>query len=69
MRMDIDRAVLTIMRHAGSWVVEQDGEHFGRTDNREAAMAFANRRAREIQDAGRACQVRVSGEQGFYPAR
>ena len=30
------------------------------------AKAAANKRARALQDAGRACQVRVSGEHGFF---
>jgi hypothetical protein len=61
-----DRAVLTILRHDGAWAVELDGEIFGRSQDREVAKAAANRRARQMQDSGRACQVRVSGETGFY---
>lgn len=61
-----DRAVLTVLRHEGVWVVELDGELFGRSRDQEVAKAAANRRAREIQDSGRACQVRISGEMGFY---
>lgn len=61
-----DRAVLTVIRDAGSWVVELDGDLFGRSADKEVAKAAANRRAREMQDGGRACQVRVSGEHGFY---
>ena len=66
MRMVTDRAVLTVLRHEGVWAVELDGELFGRSQDQEVAKAAANRRAREIQDTGRACQVRVSGETGFY---
>jgi hypothetical protein len=29
MRMISDRAILTVLRRVGSWVVERDGEHFG----------------------------------------
>lgn len=68
MRMIEDRAVLTVSRHDGEWMVELDGEMFGRSTDKEVAKAAANRRAREIQDGGRACQIRVSGEHGFYPA-
>ncbi|WP_324087489.1 hypothetical protein [Phenylobacterium sp.] len=67
MRMVTDRAVLTVLRHEGAWAVELDGELFGRSRDQEGARAAANRRVREIQDSGRACQVRVSGEIGFYP--
>jgi hypothetical protein len=65
MRMITNRAVLTVRRHEGAWEVEFDGEVFGQSRDREVARAAANRRARELQDAGRACQVRISGEIGF----
>jgi hypothetical protein len=68
MKMLEDRATLTVIRLEGLWVVECDGEKFGVSSDKEVAKAAANRRAREIQDGGRACQVRVSGEHGFYPA-
>ena len=63
-----DRAVLTVTRDDGSWVVEFDGELFGRSHDKEITKAAANRKAREMQDGGRACQVRISGEHGFYGA-
>jgi len=63
-----DRAVLTVVRHEGSWMVELDGEFFGPCPDKEVAKAAANKRAREMQDNGRPCQVRVSGELGFYAA-
>jgi hypothetical protein len=66
MRMITDRAVLTVLRHDGIWAVELEGEMFGESRDREVAKAAANRRAREIHDSGRACQVRISGETGFY---
>jgi len=68
MKMSMGRAVLTVLRHEGAWAVELDGELFGHSPEREVARAAANRRAREIQDGGRPCQVRVSGETGFYAA-
>lgn len=69
MRMNSDRAILTVLRHAGSWVVEHDGEHFGHSPDKEIAKASAHKRARQMQDSGRACQVRISGEPGFFAAR
>lgn len=66
MRMIMDRAVLTVVRHEGDWAVELDGEVFGKSHDQQIAKAAANRRALEIQASGRACQVRVSGETGFY---
>jgi hypothetical protein len=58
--------VLTVARHEGHWAVELDGQLFGESSDKEIAKAAANRRAREVVDSGRACQVRVSGEDGFY---
>ncbi len=67
MRITIDRAVLTVLRHEGDWAVELDGQLFGRSRDQEITKAAANRRARDIQDSGRPCQVRISGETGFRP--
>ena len=69
MRADIDRAVLTVLSHAGAWAVECEGEHFGHSPDKDVAMASAHKRARQILDGGRPCQVRVFGETGFYGAR
>ena len=66
MRMMTDRAVLTVQPHDGGWAVELEGEVFGRSPDKEVAKAAANRRARQIQDEGRPCQVRISGEHGFF---
>jgi hypothetical protein len=68
MRTLVDRAVLTVARHEGVWSVELDGERFGHSPDKEEAKAAANRHARQIQDEGRPCQVRVSGEHGFFDA-
>ena len=65
MRANPNRAVLTVTRTEGVWSVEMDGDSFGHSADKEVAKAAANRRAREVQDAGRACQVRVFGEFGF----
>jgi hypothetical protein len=69
MRMISDRAILTVLRHAGTWVVQHDGEHFGHSPDKEVAKASANKRARLMQDSGRACQVQVRGDLGFWAAR
>ena len=61
-----DRTVLTVMKYEGVWAVECEGLFFGRSIDKEVAKASANKRAREIQDAGRACQVCVTGEHGFW---
>jgi hypothetical protein len=66
MRIMQERAVLTVIRHDGSWAVELEGEFFGRSADKEIAKAAANKRARQMQDGGQSCQVRVSGEHGFY---
>jgi hypothetical protein len=61
--------VLTVLRHEGAWAVELDGKLFGHSRDREIAKAAAHRRAREIQDSGQPCQVRISGETGYLGAR
>jgi hypothetical protein len=66
MRMNSDRAVLTVLRQAGLWVVEYDGEHFGHSPDKEIAKAAAHKRARLMQDGGRACQVQVRGDVGYF---
>jgi hypothetical protein len=62
------RAVLTVQWSEGVWAVELDGELFGQSSDQNVAKAAANRRVREMLDAGRACQVRVRGETGFFLA-
>jgi hypothetical protein len=66
MRAIAQRAVLTVERREGVWRVELEGQHFGHSADKEVAKAAANRRAREMLDAGQPCQVRVSGEHGFW---
>ncbi len=68
MRMVPDRAVLTVTRHEGVWRVEYEGEHFGHSRDKEIAKAAANRQARQIMDGGKSCEVRISGEHGFWAA-
>jgi hypothetical protein len=66
MRTNIERILLTVTRQDGSWSVEHDGARFGHSIDKEVAKAAANRRARSLQDEGHPCQVRVSGEHGFW---
>jgi hypothetical protein len=68
MRTVPERTVLTVTRHEGVWRVEHDGQHFGHSPDKEIAKAAAHRQARQMMDAGRACQVRVYGELGFWAA-
>jgi len=65
MKMVPDRAVLTVSRIEGVWHVEHEGDCFGHSSDKEIAKAAAHRRAREMHDGGKPCQVRISGEQGF----
>lgn len=69
MRMTLDRVVLTVLRHGEAWAVEHEGEHFGHSADKEIAKACANKRAREIHDSGRACQVRIMGEYSLLGER
>ncbi len=66
MRTDLERTVLTVLRHAGGWAVEHDGEYFGHSSDKEITRAFAHKRAREIVTDGRGAQVRVHGEHGVF---
>jgi len=66
MRTMTDRIILTVAHREGSWSVEQDGDYFGQSADKEVAKAAATRRARDLQDGGRPCQIRVSGEHGFW---
>ena len=68
MRDTLDRAIFTVAKHEGRWAVEHGGSYFDHTTDKEEAKAAANKRARAAQDGGRACVVRVSGENGFYAA-
>lgn len=64
-RIDIQRDLYTVIRHADGWAVEHAGEIFGVSRDKEEAKAAAHRRARVAFDAGQGCQVRVTGEHGF----
>ncbi len=66
MREITNRSVLTVLRHEGAWSVELDGEHFGQSADKEVAKAAAHRRASSLQASGQPCQIRVSGEHGFW---
>lgn len=62
------RAIFTVCSVNGGWAVEHEGEFFDRCASKEEAKAAANKRARAAQDAGKACQVRITGESGFFAA-
>lgn len=65
MRTSPSRAVFTITRNRELWAVEYLGEYFDHSADKSEARAAANKRARQAQDAGQACQVRVIGEAGY----
>ena len=62
----LDRATFTVSPHLGCWAVEHDGEYSAPFSSQEEARASANKSARAAQDAGRPCQVRITGELGFF---
>lgn len=68
MRTELERAILKVLRHAGGWAVEYDGERFGQSPDKEVAKAAAHKRARQIAADGRGARVLVHGEQGFFGA-
>jgi hypothetical protein len=61
-----DRDIFTVTRHLGGWAVEHNGDVLDATSTKEEARAAAHKRARAAHDAGRACQVTVSDETGFF---
>jgi hypothetical protein len=61
----IHRIVITVCRNDGLWAVEEAGLFFGASPDKDIAKASAARRARERIEEGHACQIRVSGEDGF----
>ena len=63
-----DRTTFTVAPVEGGWAVEQDGVYSDRCVTKDEAMAAANKRARAAHDDGRACQVRVTGEMGYFSA-
>jgi hypothetical protein len=65
MRTVLVRAVFTVTRDRDLWAVEHLGEYFDHSADKSEVRASANKRARMAQDAGHACQVRVSGEMGY----
>jgi hypothetical protein len=69
MKQDSERAIFTVCRQSGAWVVEHDGENFGHSADKEVTKAFAHKRAREMLALGRGCEVRVFGEHGFFGQR
>ncbi len=62
----VQRTIFTVARFEGDWAVEQGGEFFDRSSDKEAVTASAHRRARAASDAGQLCQVLVSTPRGFY---
>ena len=65
MRITPERAVLTVAKHDGQWAVELEGEYFGHSADKEETKATATKKARQMFDDGKPCQVRVSGENFF----
>ena len=63
-----DRTTFTVAPHNGGWAVEEGGVFSSRCVTKDEAMAEANKRARAAHDDGRACQVRVTGEIGYFSA-
>ena len=69
MRNEIPRTIFTVLRRDGGWLVEHEGEDFGHSTDREITRAFAYKRAQELSQSGKACQVLVSGEHGAFGPR
>jgi hypothetical protein len=65
MRTLLPRSVFTVMRNREVWAVEHHGEYFDHSSDKSEVKASANKRARQAQDAGLPCQVRITGESSF----
>jgi hypothetical protein len=65
MAMELARTIFAVIEYGDGWAVESGGSILERKSDKDEAKAAAHRRARKSQDAGRACMVRVSGENGF----
>jgi len=65
-RSQRERVVLAVRPHDGGWAVEHEGRWFDQSDTREEAKAAANKQARKLFDDGKACQVIVQGEAGYF---
>lgn len=61
-----DRVVLRVGPHENGWAFEQEGEWLCQSANREEARAAATKQARMLMDSGRACQVVMHGELGYF---
>lgn len=66
MKIPQGRIVFTVTRDRELWAVEHLGEYYDHSRDKNEARASANKRAREAQNSGAACQVRVSGETGYF---
>ena len=60
-----ERTTLTVSLAEGVWIVEHEGRFFGRSTDKQVAVAAAAREARVINDSGRLCQLRIAGEIAF----
>ena len=61
-----EREIFTVARHPSGWAVEHNGEISDISISKDEARAAAHKLARAANDAGRACQVTVSDETGFF---
>jgi hypothetical protein len=66
MKDTLERSIIMVVKHGGQWAVEHEGRYFGHDVDKDVARAAAHRHAREMQDKGRPCQVRISGEGGYF---
>ena len=62
MRTTLIRTIVNVSKHDGLWSVDDGGQAFGHSPDKEIARAAAHRHARQLVDGGRPCEVRVSGE-------
>jgi hypothetical protein len=62
------REIFTVTRHLDGWAVEHNGTYSDASLSKDEVSAAAHKHARASHDAGRAAQVTVSDETGFFLA-
>ena len=68
MSASLNRLVFTVAPCEGGWSVAQDGERTWRGASKDEALAQAAKQMRVQHDRGQPCQIRVTGDPGYFTA-
>ncbi len=58
--------IFSVVQHDGAWTVEHEGARSNRSPEKAVAIASAHKLARAAITVGRAVQVRIEGETGYF---